>query len=156
VGAEAEQIGGFRSTRTLPFVDLFLTKSGANPGKFTISLPFLYHFRECRGRGRPRSEREWSALVSERSSHRAGERSVIPLAQPASERCCGRGRPRSGKTLLFLYLFHTKIAFERCPVRAHSFQPWRCSCCSLAGMALNLMYAYLIFFPAEPTKGVGN
>ena len=35
--------------------------------------------------------------------------------------CCGRGRPDPGKTLPFLYLFHTKIHFEWCSVRAHAF-----------------------------------
>jgi len=50
--------------------------------------------------------------------------------------CCGRGRPHSGKTLPFLYLFHTKIEFEWFSVRAHTFQSCTCSCCSPAGMSL--------------------
>ena len=119
---------------------------------FTFSLRFLYHFRECCGRGRAHSERGRSALVPERSSRQVGERLEFPLALPAIEHCCGRGRPRSGKTLLFLYIFFTEIAFQRLPERAPTFQSWTCSCCSPAGMALSLVKAYLISFQPNQSR----
>ena len=67
--------------------------------------------------------------------------------------CGGRGRPNSGKTLLFLYLFHTRIGFERRTEHSQTFQPWTCSCCSPAGMAVGLVNAYLSSFQPNPLMG---
>ena len=131
---------------------------------FTFSLPFLYQISCCCGRGRPRSGKTllflyifFTTFVNCGYSRPFGTwrwwvrfhptlKCWATLGCPSGTRDwrdfrfvnpigIGGGRSHSGKSLLFLYIFFTGIAFERRPVRAHTFHSCTCSCCSSAGIA---------------------